>query len=1432
MLMAQIARPMGSIIAVLFLVAGAWAEDASPEAGELLQPIAIDKPLVAHWTFDEQFGATFGDSSGNARHASPQTGRPLGFSRINGLFGGGLSFSGNHRLSMQGEDKFDKIRKISFSAWTMPRKWGHHNEIFRKEDGTNRVLFSFQEGGTILSLGLNIDGYVECDAKIDPAALLDGGWHHAAATFDGRFMRVYLDGKEIRAMERPGEIAAGGTAPGCIGSCNGRECFQGNIDDLRIFENALTADEITLLYRNGQEAITSLSIAVAADEPALDVPLVAHWTFNERGAVGIVRDVSQSPELTINSTKGLPRSRGVYGSALKLSADSVLKTEIGSRLEDLAEITFSAWTRPTDLGGYRAIFRQECPERLLFAFQANGSILSLGLNVDGYAECDAAVDRSLVLDGAWHHAAATFDGQYMRVYLDGKEIGSRLKPGKISTLATAPAFVGSSSGSGEFFRGGLDDLRIYAAALTAEQVNLLYQGGIESMAAFARELDKQVDTFFVRGDSFAQTLAGSRESLAASGGHLDGDLAGIFLARLRADFAAEYTDFVNWIEASPIEYLTTSGNELNEREAGRLVELMLEYKPITECQWEKQSPGDVASWAEAEAIRGRFEELKSQAAAAQFSPEWIEIILEAGSRIDFRPTVSEGVAPYITPRTPETRALSADEAEETLKRDWLFQAGDNPSAKRVVEEIDWARALAERIQADHPGKVDFAGELAKLTKLRGQAEGLGEFDEDLYLQVRKLKRKVMFNNPVVDFDRVLYVDMPYPAGKEWPHETRHRLGYMAVPGARLLVLDGLSPAGIPRKLMPQEPLHGSFWRPDLDYDGKRVVFCFKPHNEKAFHLYEINLDGSGLVQLTDGIYDDFDPIYLPDGEHVMFSTTRAHTYVRCMPPTNAYVLARCKRDGSEIYLISRNNEPDYLPSVMNDGRVIYTRWEYTDKPLWRAQGLWVVNPSGTQVNTVWGNQTVWPDLLKDARSIPGSRRVMFTGSAHHNWFSGSVGIIDPEKGFNFPNGLTKVTADVIWPESGNGPVDPIESPDYHASGKHTAYYSPYPLSEKDFLVSAKRKGKFLLYLMDTDGNRELIYEGTNNIFHALPVRPRRRPPEIIDRVAWPAEKDRLKPAGGLIYSTNVYQGAPPELAGKARFLRVLNIEPKTYTYWHKRPYLSTGPVVSAVQSEGVKRVVGTVPIEKDGSVAFEAPTGKALHFQLLDENYRALQTMRSFTGVMPGERRGCLGCHESHSRAPAQSKDKSIATTQTPRRITPPPWGDDTVSYLRYVRPVLDKYCGECHQGDHEGREVFDLTARPGFLFFEEPYMIMTGRPAWGKPYVKPDKPIPGLGIANMLMVEGYATTDPDAYVTPKPMTHLSYNSRLIDIASSGEHYDVKVDAMGLRKLIAWVDTMCPYRGDEEVREIPDPEFQGMEWLSITPKVKSAPRIVRPGPVK
>ena len=1074
------------------------------------------------------------------------------------------------------------------------------------------------------------------------------------------------------------------------------------------------------------------------------------------------------------------RIPGVSGTAIALDGNHKLSIAGKPDFSQLRGITFSAWVLPTDLSDYREIFRKEDGDnRVLFSFQSHGNILALGLNINGYMECDAQINPSSVLDGKWHHIAATYNTKTLLVFLDGKKVGNVSRNGKIEAGGSAPGCIGSTNGK-ECFQGAMDDLRIYNRALSDKEIAQLATQNIKELPA------KSKVTVSKLGPIKPATP----------------------VARQPPGRPGQPKQDPGTVTAAVIEDICT-------------------YLPITELQWENLSPEEEKKWKEVADIKKTFEKLRGKPQDDETAQEMILL----GNRIkalninNTRPR-AESPAPQVkNPVTPETRTLKADEATAVIHKDWMYQANNKPNKHTVTNEIKWTRELAERI------KVNCDKELAELAELENKAKDKKNKpkDKELYLKIREIKRRIMFKNPVLDFSKIVFVDMPFPAGKEWNHETKHRLGYMAVPGARLQILDGLSPAGKLKQLMPQKPLHGAFWRPDVSWDGKKILFCYQPHNEKSYHLYEISAAGGKPTQLTGGPYDDLDPIYLPDG-HIMFSTTRGHTYVRCMPPTNAYPLARCDADGKNIYLISRNNEPDYLPSIMNDGRVIYTRWEYTDKPLWRAQGLWTVNPDGTQVETFWGNQSVWPDLLKDARAIPGSRRIMFTGSAHHNWFSGSVGIISPGKGFNFPHGLTKVTADVGWPESGNGPVDPVESKTYHASGRYAGYYSPYPLSEKDFIVSADRGGKFVLYLMDVEGNRELIYEGTHNIFHAIPLRPRPVPMVLEDRVAWPKPSEKQNPKGGVIYTNSVYQGAPEVLRDKAKFLRVLTIEHKTYTYWHKRPYLSTGPVVSGVQSEGVKRVLGTVPIAVDGSVAFEAPSGIPLHFQLLDENHLALQTMRSFTGVMPGERRGCLGCHERHSATAAAPK-RALALTKAPAKITAPPWGSDTVSYQRYVRPVLDTYCGKCHQGEGKGRKKVDMTPRRGHLGFDETYWLLTGRPAWGRAYKMPKNPPPGFGIADMIMVEGYHQRDPAAYTTPKPMTRLSYKSRLIARVSDGKHHKVKVDPVSRRKLIAWVDTMCPYRGDAEVRAIPDPVFQGIDWLSVRPRVKTAPRIIRPGPV-
>lgn len=718
--------------------------------------------------------------------------------------------------------------------------------------------------------------------------------------------------------------------------------------------------------------------------------------------------------------------------------------------------------------------------------------------------------------------------------------------------------------------------------------------------------------------------------------------------------------------------------------------------------------------------------------------------------------------------------------------------------------------------------------------------------KELYFAVRRVKRRIALANPVVDFSQLVLIDQPYPRGRVNDiHESIHRMGITATPGGRLLALDGLHPGGQVRLLAPRDK-PGSFWRPDLSFDASRVLFCYKACDGKAFHLYEMNLDGSGLRQLTRSDYDDIDPIYLPDG-HLLFTTTRGNSHVRCGPFIYSYILARCDADGSNVYLISCNGEPDFVPSLLHDGRVIYSRWEYCDKPLWRLQKLWTTNPDGTGTAHFWGNQSVWPDHTSEPRAIPGSRRVMFSGVGHHDWWSGSIGIIDPDAGRDFPHGLTKVTAELRWPECSSPPLDPIEAADYHSAGRFTGYKTPYPLSEEDFLVSARGeptgkfrledaaraasdaeriRGKFRLYLMDVYGNRELLYEGVYNVLHAIPVRARRPPPPQPDRVVWPGTGPNRQPVEpGVFYSSDVYQGLPGVPRGLVKYLRVFQLDYKTYSTWGKT-YRHSGPAVSIVQEEGVKRILSEVPVEADGSVQFVAPAGQALFFQLLDERRRCVQTMRSFTGLMPGEPRGCVGCHEAHSASPPARQPTGLALQRPPTALSPPPWGTASISYEQFVQPVLDRYCVSCHRGDAADSAPPDLRLRPGHGPFPEPYLTLVGSAAWGYSAAADQ---PGYGIANLIPVESaYGQNDPAALATLKPMQYLSYRSRLVDLAASGEHHGVRVDPLGLHRLIAWVDSCGVYRGESEIRALGDPDFPGIDRLPIRPRVATAPVIERP----
>ncbi|MBL7219178.1 MAG: hypothetical protein ISS69_03615 [Phycisphaerae bacterium] len=812
-----------------------------------------------------------------------------------------------------------------------------------------------------------------------------------------------------------------------------------------------------------------------------------------------------------------------------------------------------------------------------------------------------------------------------------------------------------------------------------------------------------------------------------------------------------------------------------------------------------------------------------------------------------------------------------------LEKDWHFQTEKQSLIPRAQAEIGWAQDIAQRMIRDGVEKAKLAGESSALQSLKTQAAEMSndpDTDElkawELYRAVRKVKRQLMFKRREVDFDEVVFVDVPYTRGREWQHQSRYRSIMLAAHGGELAVLKGLSGGGRLRKLAPVGDPAG-FLRPDVSYDGKKVLFCMKPQADKGYHLYEIGADGKGLRQLTSGGYSDLDPVYLPDG-NIIFLTSRANVYGGCAPWAPQHVIARCDSNGKNIYILSLASEPEYSPSILNDGRVIYTRWEYNDRGLNRIQSLWTMNPDGTASNTYWGNHSVWPDHLGEARSIPGTSLVMFNGMGHHDMYRGCVGIVDVAAGLNYPKGLKKVTADVPWPEVGNGPahVGPVVA-DYHASGLFGGYKSPYPLSKELFLVSARtgqrnarnsasepNRGLFKLYLMDIHGNRELIHQGKNNVLYAQPLRARPRPAMRPDMTVWPgSEKDGKPIAPGRFYSGNVYEGMDEKVKGLAKYLRVIECVQRNYTTgcvdgggspfgsgssvaldspqfrggnpgkkvidkpWGDGAILA-GPAIAIASNTRLKRVLGTVPVAADGSFSFIAPPGKAVYFQLLDKHHLVLQSMRSWVNLMPGEQRGCVGCHKGQLNTPISGNVRNLAN-RPPDKITPPSWGVKTLSYVSDIQPIFDKNCAKCHQGKGKGkgRKKLDLTLRPDPKkrwggIFPEPYITLTCGDNPVNNYATIGRAKPTIA-GNFFIWESYPTF--------APMTKWSYKSPLINMHLHGKHNKVKLTEEELRKLIVWIDTNCHFRGLNDILAIEDPDVNWFLNWPYRPRLGSAPYV-------
>jgi hypothetical protein len=439
----------------------------------------------------------------------------------------------------------------------------------------------------------------------------------------------------------------------------------------------------------------------------------------------------------------------------------------------------------------------------------------------------------------------------------------------------------------------------------------------------------------------------------------------------------------------------------------------------------------------------------------------------------------------------------------------------------------------------------------------------------------------------------------------------------------------------------------------------------------------MDADGTNLRQLTDGPYDDFDPCPLPDGG-VAFMSTRRGGFGRChnpWEPLPSYTLHRMDASGENIRTLSFHETNEWHPSVLHDGRIVYIRWDYVDRSAANYHGLWVSNPDGTNPSVLFGNYTQRINACYQPKAVPGSHKIAFVAGAHHADVGGSLVLLDPDRhrldgttGEDRFESIEVLTPDVCFPEAPGWP-------DHY-------FHSPWPLSEGYYLVACsldplpgmgpkvKQDTYTGLYYLDRFGNLELLYGDPNfSCMYPIPLESRSVPPAVASALD-PELGDE-----GVFVLADVQQSLFALPASRPiGELRVFQVLPKTGTHVANRPR------IGYANAESARMMLGTVPVEPDGSAHFLAPARKPLYFQAVDDTGRAVQTMRSVTYLQPGERRSCVGCHEPPGTV-SPGANRPLALRREPSRIQPGPKGTRPMSYPLLVQPTLDAHCVRCHDG-------------------------------------------------------------------------------------------------------------------------------------------------------
>jgi len=342
--------------------------------------------------------------------------------------------------------------------------------------------------------------------------------------------------------------------------------------------------------------------------------------------------------------------------------------------------------------------------------------------------------------------------------------------------------------------------------------------------------------------------------------------------------------------------------------------------------------------------------------------------------------------------------------------------------------------------------------------------------------------------------------------------------------------------------------------------------------------------------------EDFDPCYLPDGR-IAFVSTRSQSHIRCQYGGRYFanfLLYLADADGANMRPLSFGEAPEWEPSVLDDGRILYTRWDYTNRHSYHFQCPWVTRPDGTGTANVYGNLTRNPCHTAEPRQVPGSHKIVCTAMAHHGYTAGSIVLVDPRRGLDGLAPLERITPEIAFPETEGWPEGAYANPFPLSEDLFLAAYTPEPLAREGQVQSVAAYG---IYLVDRLGGRELIYrDPAMSCFSPVPVQPRSRPPVLPPAIVQETEEEP-EPGMGVFYVENVYRSTQPIAAGSIKSLRVVRVFPQT---------VQTPPSRSITPYEMPKQIVGTAPVGEDGSVTFRAPAGQPLFFQLLDENGMAV----------------------------------------------------------------------------------------------------------------------------------------------------------------------------------------------------------------------------------